>query len=100
MRFEHRNIRSVMYTLSSRGVEWQSSGSLLLASTEDEVQQLLLRRELLRGAGIEAQFLSATALHTEEPALCESLPGGLLVSSDSQLVCLHLPDAPVLPPGE
>ena len=76
--------------LSSSDVEWQSSGSLLLASHEDEAQQLLLHRELLREAGIEAQFISAPALHTAEPALREGLSGGLLVSSDSQLVCLHL----------
>lgn len=67
-------------------MEWQSSGSLLLASNPAEAEQLRARQELLVRAGVTARYLDERALRCEEPALHDSIVGGLLVSTDSQLV--------------
>ena len=77
--------------LGARDVEWLRSGSLLLARDLEEAEQLQARLARLRGAGITAQYLNEGALHAEEPALHSSMAGGLLVSSDSQLVRAMLP---------
>ena len=85
--------------LGAGDVEWQSSGSLLLAREAVEAEQLQARQERLRGAGIAAQYLDEGALHAEEPALRGSMAGGLLVSSDSQLVRAMLVKASDQRPG-
>ena len=72
--------------LSPSQVEWQSSGSLLLATDAEEAEQLRARREMLGRAGVSARYLDERALRCEEPALHGSVAGGLLVSNDSQLV--------------
>ena len=74
--------------LSPSQVEWQDSGSLLLATDAAEAEQLRARQELLGRAGISARYLDERALRCEEPALHDSMAGGLLVSNDSQLVRL------------
>ena len=74
--------------LSPGHVEWQSSGSLLLATSAAEAEQLRARQELLGRAGVPARYLDERALRCEEPALHDSMAGGLLVSNDSQLVRL------------
>ena len=76
--------------LSSSHVEWQQSGSLLLAKDSAEAEQLSARQEMLHKAGVSARYLNEDALRCEEPALRNSMAGGLLVSSDSQLVMLSL----------
>ena len=80
-------------------MEWQSSGSLLLARESVEAEPLQARQERLRGAGIAAQYLDEGTLHAEEPALHSSMAGGLLVSSDSQLVRAMLLKASDQRPG-
>ena len=80
-------------------MEWQRSGSLLLARDSEEGEQLQARLERLREAGIKAQYLDEGALHAEEPALDSSVAGGLLVKSDSQLVRVMLPKASEQRPG-
>ena len=79
--------------LSPSHTEWQSSGSLLLASNPAEAEQLRARQELLGRAGVSARYLDERALRCEEPALHDSMAGGLLVSTDSQLV--RFPPSPV-----
>ncbi len=74
--------------LSPSHVEWQSSGSLLLATDAAEAEQLRARQELLGRAGVAARYLDERALRCEEPALHDGMAGGLLVSNDSQLVRL------------
>lgn len=76
--------------LSPSHVEWQQSGSLLLAKDSAEAEQLSARQEMLHKAGVSARYLNEDALRCEEPALHNGMAGGLLVSSDSQLVMLSL----------
>ncbi|KAF8063792.1 thiO [Scenedesmus sp. PABB004] len=71
----------------ARALEWQATGSLLLATTADEVEALQRRAELLRAQGLEGVvLLSPRELKMHEPAL-RLPPGshGLLVQSDAQI---------------
>jgi len=91
-------------SLNASSVEWQVNGSLLLATNTAEEQQLLQRKEMLREAGVDAEFLNKRALLAKEPALGDAVHSGLLVQSDAQLVsalfCLQwlfcLPQSPDL----
>eukprot|EP00878_Enallax_costatus_P028888 GHUV01031243.1.p1 GENE.GHUV01031243.1~~GHUV01031243.1.p1 ORF type:complete len:258 (+),score=44.37 GHUV01031243.1:133-906(+) len=69
-------------------LEWQANGSLLLATTAAEIQQLEARAVMLQQQGIPGVLLlSPRELKMHEPAL--KLPTGsmgLLVSSDAQIV--------------
>jgi L-2-hydroxyglutarate oxidase LhgO len=69
-------------------LEWQANGSLLLATSDSEVQQLQQRAQMLQEQGIAGVvLLSPRELQMLEPAL--QLPSGsrgLLVRSDAQIV--------------
>lgn len=69
-------------------LEWQANGSLLLATTDIEVQALQARARMLRGQGVAGVvLLSPREMQMLEPAL--QLPAGsrgLLVKSDAQIV--------------
>ncbi|PRW59188.1 FAD-dependent oxidoreductase domain-containing 1 [Chlorella sorokiniana] len=73
--------------LSTQAVEWQASGSMLLATSEAEGAALRQRRDRLAAAGVEgAQVLSAAEVHQLEPSLATgAVHSGLLVPSDSQV---------------
>lgn len=65
----------------------QSTGSLLLASTEAESAALAERQLSLNGHAVRATFLDRTRLGDVEPALHLPRGGGaLLVQSDAQIV--------------
>eukprot|EP00798_Chlamydomonas_sp_ICE-L_P012539 gene12539-15754_t len=67
--------------------EWQTTGSLLLASTEAEAQQLKERQAMLSSHGVASMYLNAAAVQELEPAV--SIPevgGGLVTDLDSQIV--------------
>lgn len=67
--------------------EAQANGSMLLASSAEEVAALEVRAAALQTQGVAARGLSAQQVARLEPAV--RLPGdggGLLVASDSQLV--------------
>jgi glycine/D-amino acid oxidase-like deaminating enzyme len=69
-------------------LEWQANGSLLLATTDAEVQQLAARAVMLQQQGVKGVvLLSPRELAMLEPALVLP-PGsrGLLVKSDAQIV--------------
>lgn len=72
--------------LPESSVEWQQSGSMLLATSPAEAEQLRERQKLLGAARVEAVMISAEELKTEEPALGSAVCAGLLTSSDAQLV--------------
>lgn len=68
-------------------IEWQENGSMLLALTAEEGQDLQDRAAMLQQNGIRAAYHSRAAVTELEPAL--QLPhsgGALLVESDAQLV--------------
>ncbi|GBF90631.1 hypothetical protein Rsub_03203 [Raphidocelis subcapitata] len=68
-------------------MEWQTTGSLLLATTAAEMSQLEARAAMLQGRGVDGvRLLSRDQAVREEPAL--GLPqtaAGLLVESDAQI---------------
>ncbi|KIZ04232.1 hypothetical protein MNEG_3722 [Monoraphidium neglectum] len=68
-------------------MEWQTTGSLLLATTAAEMTQLEARATMLQANGVEGvRLLGREQLLREEPAL--GLPAsaaGLLVDSDAQI---------------
>ncbi|DBA78931.1 hypothetical protein WJX77_006610 [Trebouxia sp. C0004] len=67
-------------------IEWQENGSMLLALTAEEGQDLQDRAAMLQQNGITAAYHSRAAVTKLEPAL--QLPhsgGALLVESDAQL---------------
>ncbi len=70
----------------------QANGSVLLATSPDEVVQLEARAAMLTQQGIKGvRLMAREALLREEPAL--TLPrgsAGLLVATDAQLVCSQL----------
>jgi glycine/D-amino acid oxidase-like deaminating enzyme len=79
---------SLPYVLDCAGYESQGNGSLLLATTPDEVSSLEARMGTLQAAGVtDAHMLTSQQLAELEPAL--RLPqgsAGLHVPSDGQLV--------------
>uniref|UniRef100_A0A7S1STQ5 FAD-dependent oxidoreductase domain-containing protein 1 n=1 Tax=Tetraselmis chuii TaxID=63592 RepID=A0A7S1STQ5_9CHLO len=67
-------------------VEWQRTGSLLLASNSEEAGKLEAQAECLKAAGVQAEMISASAVAKLEPSL--SIPaegGGMLVENDAQI---------------
>ncbi len=77
--------------LPEDSVEWQRSGSILLATSLAEAEQLHQREAVLRAAGVDATMLSTEELRAEEPALGSAVCAGLLTHSDVQLVRPHCP---------
>jgi glycine/D-amino acid oxidase-like deaminating enzyme len=74
------------------GMEWQVTGSLLLAATAEEVAALPARRDALTAAGVRgAIVLQSRELAMREPAL-QLPPGGaaLLVPDDAQIVSMSM----------
>lgn len=72
----------------ARGCEWQETGSLLLATNQDEVESLMKRREALASGGVASQILTAKQVGEMEPAIMLPEGGGgagLLVPQDSQI---------------
>ena len=73
-------------TLTESSVEWQRSGSILLAMCAAETEQLRKRQLTLEAAGITAAMMDAEELRAEEPALGIAPCAGLLTRTDAQLV--------------
>ena len=74
--------------LSPEAVEWQPTGSALLATTAAEAAALAARQRALQRAGVEARWVDAAALAALEPALRLAVSGegaALLVPADAQL---------------
>jgi glycine/D-amino acid oxidase-like deaminating enzyme len=87
--------RRLMETDSSlaRCIEWQASGSMLLASSEREAAALAKRHALLQEHGLSAQLLDADEVSRAEPALARgpagghamSIAAGMRVPADAQI---------------
>ncbi len=78
--------------LTDATVEWQRTGSMLLAGTAEESAALAARAAMLEAAGVRAECMSASEARRLEPALAPSAAGeqgeggsALLVPGDSQL---------------
>ncbi|BDA43429.1 hypothetical protein COCOBI_04-4410 [Coccomyxa sp. Obi] len=81
--------------LPEDSVEWQRSGSILLATSLAEAEQLRQREAMLGAAGVDAAMMSTEELRAEEPALGSAVCAGLLTRSDVQLVSLALTSLPL-----
>jgi glycine/D-amino acid oxidase-like deaminating enzyme len=64
-------------------VEYNRRGTLWVAADEDEMAELVRKREFYSARGIPAAILDANELAAAEPNLTRSLAGGLLVPTDA-----------------
>jgi L-2-hydroxyglutarate oxidase LhgO len=68
-------------------VEWQKTGSLLLSTSEEEAEQLLMRQEQLHQHHVHSRFLSVEEVRQLVPSLSETMHrGALLTEEDAQIV--------------
>ena len=68
-------------------IEWQDTGSLLLAGSAEEEAQLRYRETLLQSHGVESTFLSREQVQRMEPSLAAGAHnGGLVAEGDAQIV--------------
>ncbi|PSC67997.1 FAD-dependent oxidoreductase [Micractinium conductrix] len=76
----------VVPELTAEAVEWQSIGSVLIATDAEETEALHRRAALLQRAGLDARCLPAADVPQLEPALALGADGSaLLVPSDAQV---------------
>jgi glycine/D-amino acid oxidase-like deaminating enzyme len=66
-------------------IEWQQTGSMLIASNAEEADKLKEREENLRNAGVEATFMSAGKARELEPAL-NFPPSGSFFNTGAALI--------------
>jgi len=76
--------------IKEEDVEWQCNGSMLIAATKAEAENLKERERLLREAGlVDAKFISAQTAREIEPALSSSSScengGAIILPSDAQI---------------
>ena len=64
-------------------VEYRSTGTLWLASNQQERDAALIEMQRYDAAGIRTQWCEAAELRALEPALCQSLLGALRVPDDA-----------------
>jgi glycine/D-amino acid oxidase-like deaminating enzyme len=70
--------------LSDR-IEFRTTGTLWVASNEDEMRAIELRRDFFRKYGVEADVVNQVKLFELEPALAPGVVGGLRIPADAVL---------------
>ena len=72
-------------------VEWQDTGSLLLAESPAEASQLRDRQALLQQHGVASRLLDCQEVLRMEPSLAaHSQCGGLVTEGDAQIVSIKI----------
>ena len=66
-------------------VEYQETGTIWVAADEEEMSEVLRKREYYEKRGLAVQVLDASQLRKAEPNLRAGLAGGLLVPGDAVL---------------
>jgi glycine/D-amino acid oxidase-like deaminating enzyme len=66
-------------------VEYQQSGTIWVAADEEEMAEVLRKREYYQKRGVTVEVLDAAQLKQAEPNLRDGLAGGLLVPGDAVL---------------
>ncbi len=66
-------------------VEYQQSGTIWVAADEEEMAEVLRKRDYYQKRGVAAEVLDAAQLKEAEPNLRGGLAGGLLVPGDAVL---------------
>jgi glycine/D-amino acid oxidase-like deaminating enzyme len=64
-------------------VEYEQSGTIWVAADEEEMAEVLRKRELYSQRGVPTKVLDAHGLRHAEPNLRDGLAGGLLVAEDA-----------------
>jgi glycine/D-amino acid oxidase-like deaminating enzyme len=67
------------------GFEYDRTGSLVIAETEEELRASAERARVLGPLGVHGEVLDADALRGEEPYAAHDLPGGVLYPGDAQV---------------
>ncbi len=66
-------------------VEYEQTGTIWVAADEEEMAEVLRKRDYYQRRGVAVEVLNAQQLKSAEPNLREGLVGGLLVPGDSVL---------------
>jgi glycine/D-amino acid oxidase-like deaminating enzyme len=66
-------------------VEYEQAGTIWVAADEEEMGEVLRKREYYQKRGVAAAVMDARQLKKAEPSLRDGLAGGLLVSGDAVL---------------
>lgn len=67
------------------GCAYRSNGTLWLAANAEEMAVAQTKYDTLRAHGVACELIGRSALREREPALCEGLEGGLLITGDGIL---------------
>jgi D-hydroxyproline dehydrogenase subunit beta len=70
---------------ASDRTEFRTTGTLWVASNEEEMGAIELRRDFYRKYGIDAEVVGRDQLYELEPALAPNLDGGMRIPSDAVL---------------
>jgi glycine/D-amino acid oxidase-like deaminating enzyme len=65
--------------------EFRTTGTLWIASNEEEMGAIELRRDFYRKYGVDAEVVARDQLYEQEPALAPDLTGGMRIPSDGVL---------------
>src|SRR5579872_2431780 len=66
-------------------VEYEQTGTIWVAADEEEMAEVLRKRDYYQRRGVAVEVLNAEQLKSAEPHLREGLVGGLLVTGDAVL---------------
>ncbi|MFQ5468114.1 MAG: glycine oxidase ThiO [Kiloniellaceae bacterium] len=70
---------------SGISVDYREEGTLVVALTRDDVEQLRFSYEFQRGLGIELEWLSGAEARRREPHLCPGIAGAVFSAADHQV---------------
>ena len=70
---------------SGLSIDYRDEGTLIVAVGRDEVERLRFRHKMQRDAGLDARWLSGSAVLALEPGLRPNIAGGILCPGDHQV---------------
>ncbi|PPR63673.1 MAG: Glycine oxidase [Alphaproteobacteria bacterium MarineAlpha4_Bin2] len=70
---------------SGRSIGYRDEGTLIIASTRDDAEQLRFNYEYQKNQGLDVEWLNAAQVHRREPYLAPGLSGGVYSPSDHQV---------------
>lgn len=70
---------------SGLSIDYRDKGTLIVAVGRDEVERLRFRHKMQRDAGLDACWLSGSAVLALEPGLRPNIAGGILCPGDHQV---------------
>lgn len=79
--------------LSGINVEYRSEGSLMVATRDEDKEEMTRSAAWQVEAGFSLEYLSTESIHRIEPAVTESATGAVFIPGDHQIDNLRLMDA-------